>query len=93
MSNGFSGSNAPIHEWFGLSYAGYLVIPRSVLQSLPGETQLDLIDILDEANKIFGWSKTADGYRVQPVDEKGKFTEDSLGDYERGRRRLIPQEG
>ena len=92
MSDESSGSIVPIHDWFGLSYANYLVIPRSVLQSLPRNTQLDLVDILEEANRMFGEYKFPTEYQVRVVDERGNTTEDPLGDYQRGRRRLTARE-
>jgi len=36
----------PIHNWFNLTYASYLVFPRSVLQSLPQELQAQLVAAL-----------------------------------------------
>lgn len=32
-------SDEAIHDWFGLTYANYLVLPRAVLQSMPSEWQ------------------------------------------------------
>jgi hypothetical protein len=32
-------SHEAIHDWFGLTYANYLVLPRAVLQSMPDEWQ------------------------------------------------------
>jgi len=37
-----------IHTWFSLSYASYLVIPRSVLQSMSEEWQYKFVELLDE---------------------------------------------
>lgn len=41
-------TNEPIHEWFELSYAQYLTIPRSVLQSMPQEWQDRFVKCLEE---------------------------------------------
>ncbi len=40
-----------IHNWFGLSYANYLVLPRSILQSMSDEWQKKMVDLLDELNE------------------------------------------
>jgi hypothetical protein len=42
-----------IHLWFGLSYANYLVLPRSVLQSMPDEWQKQFVLLLNEAQETF----------------------------------------
>jgi len=38
----------PIHLYFGLSYAHYLVLPRTALQSMPIEWQRRFVDCLRE---------------------------------------------
>ena len=43
-----------VHAWFGLSYANYLVLPRSVLQSMPDEWQRRFTSLMDEMNDAFG---------------------------------------
>lgn len=42
-----------IHLWFSLSYANYLVLPRSVLQSMPDEWQKQFVLLLNEAQETF----------------------------------------
>lgn len=37
-----------IHNWFGLSYANYLVLLRSILQSMDAEWQKKLVNLLNE---------------------------------------------
>ena len=37
-----------IHIFFGLSYAKYLVLPRSILQSMSEEWQRDFVKLLDQ---------------------------------------------
>lgn len=73
-----------IHEWFGLTYANYLVVPRSLLQSMPDEWQTEFVGLLEEAREHFG--EIEDNYTVQLRDRKGRFKQDPLADYERGRR-------
>ncbi len=79
----------PVHEWFELSYANYLTIPRSVLQSMPTEWQSRFVKCLDELDETIDWRPQDGGrYSVQLRDKDGKFTKDPLADYERGRRRI-----
>ena len=84
--------NEAIHGWFGLTYAAYLVIPRSVLQSLPGPLQRQLVDALDA---IEAHISPADApvdldthYTVHLRDYRNRFVGDPLRDYDRGRRRV-----
>ena len=85
----------PIHEWFGLSYAQYLVLPRSILQSMPVPWQRKLVKLLREQDETIPLAID------QPVsywvylknEEVGKriaIDNDQYCDYERGRRRLTP---
>lgn len=84
----------PIHQWFGLSYANYLVIPRTLLQSLSKDTQLALCRALEAAYREESehcerhWPHEAT-IHVQLKDVvTGKYIKDPLANYERGRRRL-----
>lgn len=78
----------PIHEWFELSYAQYLTIPRSVLQSMPKEWQTRFAKCLDELDESIDWRPKEGCYWVKLKDNKGKYIHDPLMDYERGRRRI-----
>lgn len=78
----------PIHYWFGLSYAQYLTIPRSVLQSMPIEWQERLVGCLEELNETIDWWSSDGCYWVRLKDARGRFVHDPLMDYERGRRRI-----
>lgn len=81
--------NGPIHGWFGLTYAQYLTIPRSILQSMPVDWQRRFVDCLDELNEMFDWMPEQGRYFVRLKGEDGKFAYDKLADYERGRRRIL----
>lgn len=37
-----------IHNWFGLTYASYLVMPRLALQEMPDEWQRRFVELLEE---------------------------------------------
>lgn len=80
----------PIHGWFELTYASYLVIPRSVLQSLPVALQRGLVDALEAIERHIRPAKVPihGHYEVQLRDSQGRFISDPLRDYERGRRRI-----
>lgn len=75
----------PIHEYFALSYASYLVLPRSILQSMPVEWQQKFVGLLGECVASFG-HLMGTSYDVKALNRRT----DDLADYERGRRRLEP---
>lgn len=77
-----------IHGWFELSYARYLTIPRTALQSMPAEWQRRFVTCLNELDDSIGWRPREGQYFVSLRDRDGHFVADPLSDYERGRRRL-----
>lgn len=80
-----------IHGFFGLSYAQYLTIPRTVLQSMPLEWQDRFVEMLREMNELLPhWMPKGSTYYQVYLrdDETGRYVTDPLADYERGRRRL-----
>lgn len=87
-------SSEPIHEWFNLSYASYLVVPRSILQSCSIPNQQALVKALDaiydecSANMENHWPHEADIQVKLKSVVTGKLIKDDLADYDRGRRRL-----
>lgn len=78
----------PMHEWFGLTYANYLTLPRSVIQSMPAEWQHRLRDLLEDLNEAAGHLDWPYSYRVQAINEQGRFIRDPLPHYRRGRVRV-----
>jgi len=74
-------SDDPIHVWFELSYAQYLTIPRSVLQSMSYEWQKAFVKCLEELDESFNWRPEEGRYWVRLKDANGKFVHDSLMDY------------
>ena len=92
----------PIHVWFELSYAEYLTIPRSVLQSMPTDWQQRFVACLEELDAAVDWYPDRGKYKVRLHDidcvwdeEEGEFVnqwgielDDPLMDYDRGRRRI-----
>lgn len=77
-----------VHDWFGLSYAQYLTVPRSVLQSMPEEWQVRFVTLLRELDRKIDWTPEEGWYWVCLKDERGRPIDDPLADYERGRRRI-----
>jgi hypothetical protein len=49
----------PIHEWFGLSYSNYFVMPRLAIQDLPHDWQRRFIALIDEAYDVHGMETPA----------------------------------
>lgn len=78
-----------VHGLFGLTYASYLVWPRSVLQSMPAEWQHKFAELAEELADQYGGY--AMDYTVQARDSKGRFVPDELRNYERGRRYVEPK--
>jgi hypothetical protein len=92
----------PIHHFFALSYAQYLTIPRSALQSMPIEWQRRFVQCLSELGDAIDWRPQHGIYRVRlfEVDHDARYSEDEdakywvreiddpLMDYDRGRRRI-----
>ena len=78
-----------IHTYFGLSYASYLVLPRSILQSMPSKWQKDFVKLLNELNKTCRkYGVSTPDYNVS-AREKGKFTKDKYSKYCRGARNVF----
>lgn len=77
-----------IHSWFELTYAQYLTIPRTALQSMPLEWQDRFVRCLNELDVTLDWLPKGGQYWVKLKDGKGRYMSDPLCDYERGRRRL-----
>ncbi len=72
----------PIHLAFGLSYAGYLVVPRHALQEMPIDWQERFCALMDEAYRDHGMADPG-GYIVSRRIA-GRFVRDPWRDYRRG---------
>lgn len=91
-----SEDSEPIHAWFELSYSNYLCLPRSVLQSMPGEWQRRFVACLEEMDAMTtaaGLEDLPASYKVIAQDIDGKFARDPYAAYERGRRDVFRQAG
>lgn len=94
-----------VHTYFGLSYANYLVVPRSVLQSMPEDWQhkfIELMDQLDDTNwrdllpeeRMYKVELRDYGYEYNEESEQEEFVwrepvTDPLMNYDRGRRNIF----
>lgn len=59
-----------IHLHFGLSYANYLVLPRTLLQSMPDAFQARFVAMLDELHEAFQHVPQAEAYKVEAAVER-----------------------
>lgn len=80
--------NEAVHLMFGLTYSSYLVLPRVLLQSMPSDWQLQFCRLIERMEWAFEHVEKPSTYRVNPVDESGKFTRETLPPYNRGRTRV-----
>lgn len=78
-----------IHGWFNLTYANYLVLPRSVLQSMSDEWQSSFVALLGELDQQYGGLDWPD-YTVN-ARHGGRFIKDPIPHYNRGRTRVEPK--
>lgn len=78
----------PIHRWFQLSYSSYLVLPRSILQSMPVEWQRRFVECIHEMEEAAPEDAQGVTYTVNLRNEAGRFVRDPYSSYERGRRRV-----
>ncbi|WP_262071935.1 hypothetical protein [Stenotrophomonas sp. Marseille-Q5258] len=71
--------DGPIWQAFGLGRAGYLVVPRRTLQSMPLEWQQKFVALMDEAQALLPGDAFPE-YVVQRR-ERGRFVADVLREY------------
>ena len=57
-------TDGPIHDHFSLSYANYLVLHRTLLQSMPITWQTRFVGCLDELRAAFAHVPQAEAYEV-----------------------------
>ena len=74
-------TDGPIHAWFELSYATYLTIPRSILQSMPIEWQQRFAACLGELDDALPWRPREGRYWVHLKDDRGRFVTDPFNAY------------
>ncbi|GAA1401838.1 hypothetical protein GCM10009613_60840 [Pseudonocardia kongjuensis] len=60
-----SGEGEPIHQHFGLTYANYLVLHRTLMQSMPLGWQRRMVACLDELHDAFRHVDRPDSFHVE----------------------------
>lgn len=63
-------SDDPVHEFFGLTYSSYQVVPRVLAQSMPHDWQARFVACMEEMEAAFRHIETPECYDVQPAVEK-----------------------
>lgn len=73
-------TDGPIHRHFGLSYSNYLVLPRTLLQSMPLDWQERAVALLDELAAAFSHIEQPDCYEVTAAREVeyGDLTDEQM---------------
>lgn len=61
--------DGPIHSWFGLTYSNYLVLHRTMMQSMPVAWQERAVTLLDELDQAFAHIERTPSYIVRPARE------------------------
>jgi hypothetical protein len=79
-----------VHLWFGLTYANYAVLHRTLLQSMPLEWQDRFVACLRELDESFGHLDIPGTFMVQAKDRDGRFIKDPVPHYNRGRTFVPP---
>ncbi|NEC17939.1 hypothetical protein [Streptomyces parvus] len=71
-----------IHGWFSLSYSNYLVLHRSLMQSMPADWQERMVCCLNELRDAYSHIEQPEGFKVEAAvsHEIGELTEAELAD-------------
>lgn len=69
-----------VHQWFGLTYASYAVLPRVLMEHMPGKWQREFVRLMDQAETEFPEFHSP-VYVVQIRDKRGQFIYDPLREY------------
>lgn len=78
----------PVHLYFELTYSSYLVLERTLLQSLPHEWQERFVELMREAEELTTWLPERH-YQVNEVARSGgRFVRRTLPAYRHGPRSL-----
>lgn len=72
-----------MHQWFGLSYSAYLVLPRSLMEGMPRCWQERMVALLEEARETYDTEQVTDTYSVHLRGDRGRFVGDPLANYRR----------
>lgn len=72
---------SPVNEWFELSYAQFLTVPRVVMESMPLKWQRQMAMLLSEMDETFDWRPKDGRYWVRLRDDQGRFAKPDLCEY------------
>lgn len=61
--------DGPIHQWFSLSYSNYLVLHRTMMQSMPVSWQERAVALFEELDAAFPDLERPDSYIVEAATE------------------------
>lgn len=76
------GSPSPIAYSFGLSHGNYLVLHRTLLQSMPRWWQAEFLRLAGELNTAFDLPENMPSFDVRPCDWVEDYTQDEDGNLE-----------
>ncbi len=82
--------DARLPFWSSTNHTNYLIIQRSLLQSMPLEWQNKLITMLQEMAETFG-NKSNGDFKLSRISE-GAYIKDPLADHGRGKRIVTKEE-
>ena len=76
-----------VHTWFSLSYSNFVVLHRSILQSMPEHLQHRFTSLMDEIREEFEGNvpEPEGGYMLTAKDARGRWMKDPIPPYDRGR--------
>ncbi len=74
----------PLSDWFELSYAQFLTVPRLVMESMPLDWQRQMAALLRAMDDTFDWRPKEGRYWVRLKDDRGRFAYAPLDDYRHG---------
>lgn len=62
-------TDGPIHGYFGLSYSNYLVLHRTLMQSMPVDWQTRAVALFAELDAAYAHIEHAECYDVRPAKD------------------------
>lgn len=76
-------TSSPVWDWFELSYASYLVLPRTLMCGMPREWQERMVALLREMEATYDPECIQGDYTVIVRGPGGKIIKDPLRNYRR----------
>lgn len=73
--------NGPVWNAFGLSRAGFLVLPRRALQSMPLEWQKQFVEMCNQLREACPAEALDGNYQVMERDISGRLQTPEIGEY------------